>query len=144
MSRWLRSMFSRKVEQFEKELEAARSLAIAAEVLLLPIAAAGNTPEGLLANQPQFMCGYLAGFGDVLAQGAGSESGGILSQNLVLHMMINLFGHKKAEELISLTSDLMSNPTGEFRNGMRAGGEDGNRIISKGLPRSLSRHLGLP
>lgn len=144
MLSWLRSLFDRKFGRREKELEGARSLAIAAEILQVPIRASGTTPEELLKKQPQFMCGYLAGFADVLAQEAGGESGGNLSQNLTLQVMINLFGQRGADELTSLLYDLMSNPTPDFEHAMHVGGEDGNRALNKGLPRSLGRHLGLP
>jgi len=126
------------------EWELSREIApLLAEVLQIPILTAGKTPETLYGEQPAFFCGYLVGFADVMSQNAGGDPGGNLSQNLALRLCIELFGQKNAENMWPELMNYMNSDSPEFEFGTNLGGQDGNRISNKGLPRNLGQHLGL-
>ncbi len=142
---WLKSLRGDgEGKRLSAELELSRELAPAvANVLQLPIRASGRTPETFYTEQPVFFCGYVVGLSDVLGQAAGGEPGGNLSQNLALRLMIELLGQSAAERAWPQLMSYMNGSSSEFERGMSIGGQDGNRVSSKGLPRNLGEHLGL-
>ena len=148
MLTWLKSLFGSgqrdELDQMTAEWKLSSKLAPAvATVLQLPIRASGRTPEGLYGEQPAFLCGYLAGLADVLGQSSGGAPGGNLSQNLALRLMIELFGQQQAEGRWPEMLNYMNSGAAEFERGMSIGGQDGNRILQKGVPRNLAVHLGV-
>lgn len=148
MLTWLKSLFSSGekdgLKQITAEWKLSSELAPAvATMLQLPIRASNRTPETLYDEQPGFFSGYIAGIADVLGQSAGGSAGGNLSQNLALRLMIELFGQQEAEKRWPQLLSFMDGDSPEFVRGTNLGGQDGNRIINKGFPQSLGRHLGI-
>ena len=146
MLKWLKSLVGGKSEadQVSAEWKLIRELApMLAEMLVLPIRAARKTPATLFAEQPAFACGYVVGLADVMSQSAGGDPGRNLSQNLALRLMIELLGQKEADEMWPHLTNYMASDSPEFEQGMSIGGQDGNCMSNKGLPRNLGEHLGL-
>lgn len=114
-----------------------------AGMLRVPIRAAKRSAETLYVEQPAFFCGYLLGLADVMSQGADGEPGGFLSQDLTRSIMIELFGQKQAETIWPQLLGYMHGDSPRFEAGITMGGEDGDRIANKGLPRKLGKLLGL-
>lgn len=146
MLNWLKSLGGGNSEgdRVAGEWKLSRKLAqTVVGILELPIRAAGKTPASLFAEQPAFSCGYIVGLADVMSQSAGGGPGGNLSQNLALRMLIELLGQKDAEAMWPRLMDYMQSDSPEFEHGISLGGQDGNRISDRGLPRNLGEQLGL-
>ncbi len=149
MRKWFKKIISRDADindspddDVDFVMEAARKLSEAAvQALEIAIGMAMIEPEKLDRNDMEYVCGYISGYCDVLAQGWGAKGGGSLSMTTTIRVLQELFGADSGEELFHFTDSCMSDRKPAFIQGLSAGGEDGNRLSEGKLPFGLVKHF---
>jgi len=87
------------------------------------------------------VCGYIAGFADFLANAAGEEPGGSLSQTIALRVFETTFGNSARERLMHETWEWMHSGSTTLTQGMLIGAADANALMEKQIPTELHTYL---
>jgi hypothetical protein len=98
-------------------------------------------PQSIEKKDIKYVCGYVAGLCDVLAQGWGTKGGGSLSMTTTMRVLQEVFGAEYGEELFHFADSCMKSKPHLFMDGLYAGGEDGNRFSEGSLPLNLVKYF---
>jgi hypothetical protein len=92
-------------------------------------------------NDMEYVCGYICGYCDILAQRLGGDGGGSLSMTTTARVFQQLFGLEYGEELFHFSDRCMRGNNPMFSKGLASGGEDGNGAVVGKLPSGLQKHF---
>lgn len=144
---WLRRLFARgKFDVHSaKFIKAARAFSegIEVQVLLQLTRARIQDPQSLSEDKLEFVCGYIAGFSDVISQAYNGQPGGDLSQTVTARVLHDLFGQSRGQELFDFTFECMATDPPRFISGMSSGGHDANDYLGRKRWKGLHVATGL-
>lgn len=145
---WVRSMVRGTSPSIDSEdFRLAKSFAPIAESFLVPLGVVGLNGPKWAIKEADFMAGYLQGYGDVIAQASGRESGSQLGANIALQFALKLMGAAEAPtKVVNAFIEFSASASGPiFDAGMARGSQDANSFATQQstLAKALAEHLGI-
>lgn len=102
------------------------------EMLRYGLTLSGLDTDHLQKEDYEFFLGYVSGYADVLAQASGFDDINSLSMTTTMMVYQEMFGLEMGQTAFETTDNYMQSRNPIFIGGMELGGEDANRLLSKG------------
>lgn len=141
---FLKSIFKRD-SAASHVFEQAEKFRDVAGIFLITLSGANLEGFEWVEKEPEFVAGYMQGFGDVLAQAAGESPGSMLGGNIAIQFIKVILADAKNDDIRSFIQYSLTAQGASFDSGISCGERDGNGFLQRKshLPRALVEHLGI-